>query len=509
MSTAAATRQRRSLVSPLATAWGYVRHELLFICFALMEVALLTPVALVILGWARYWPPALTALWLLLLMLIPLNLIRLMSLLHFSPGRQRWVMILVLLVTVLASWRLLLYTSPGPLDLGWLGQFAANLAEAGNLLWARDLSVFLITIFFWWRGIRLALRTPEINNVGLRLRVGGLILAPLVIWFSNRFLDVSILPFILMFFLAGLVALSLVRAEQIERERQGTAATLNARWFVVVFTAALLTVLAAGMIAVFIAGESLFAALGWFSPLWRALQFAGAVIALTLFKLIGPLFEALFLVVQFLAQLLALLLGRVSAGLQASGILNLETPAIPTPTETIEVVGPTLGGRSLTALLLLGLIVLVSLALARAYQQATLAARESERSRTATMDEEPRPGIVERLLGRLGVLRGWRTAASIRRIYKQMCASAATAGHPRLEAETPYEFLPTLALVWPDHRQETSLITEAFVRVRYGELPESADELARIRQAWATLEQAQPVVEQPKATAQPTLIKRE
>ena len=38
------------LVPPSATVWGYIRHELLYLGFALMEIALLTPIVLVILG---------------------------------------------------------------------------------------------------------------------------------------------------------------------------------------------------------------------------------------------------------------------------------------------------------------------------------------------------------------------------------------------------------------------------------------------------------------------------
>ena len=136
---------------------------------------------------------------------------------------------------------------PGPCVLGWLLRFPAGLAEAGNLVWARDLSIFVITVLVWWRGIRLATRQPALGNVGLRLRLGGLILAPLIIWFSGRFLTASIVPFLLLFFLAALTAVALVRAENIEEEQRGTAATLNARWFAVVAAAALVIVLVGGV----------------------------------------------------------------------------------------------------------------------------------------------------------------------------------------------------------------------------------------------------------------------
>jgi hypothetical protein len=158
-------------------------------------------------------------------------------------------------------------------------------------------------------------------------------------------------------------------------------------------------------------------------------------------------------------------------------------------------------------LLMLAAIVVVALALVRVYQQAALAARDSTASRADRADDDE-PGAGRRLLERLGLLRQWRTAASIRRVYRLMCRAAAAAGYPRLEAETPYEYLPTLAQVWPENAAEARLITDAFIRVRYGELPETAEELEAIRAAWRRLEGTEPHRRAVPDTA-PTLTRRE
>lgn len=481
---------RRGLVAPSATVWGLLRHELLFLSYALLEIALITPVVLVILSWARYWSALYVALWLLLVMLLPLNIIRLMGLLQWDMRRQRRVLILALLLTLLLSWRLLLYDAASLFDLGWLRRFLGSFAEGGNLLWTRDLSVFIITTLLWWRGIRLAIRHPEINNVGLRLRLGGLILLPLIIWFGS-FLDVSMVPFVLLFFLAGLVTVSLVRAENIEQERSGTAATLDARWFAGVLAAAAGVVLLAGVAAAFIAGDSLFVVLAWLAPLWQALQFGATVAGVILFQITYPAFQLLAVIVQFLGNILAALLGQVGAALRQANIIQpVPTPELPTATPTPNAVVAELGGKALTVGIMFGLIILVALALARAYQQATYAARGSERSRRPESEDEE-PGLGRRMLERLGLLRGWRAAASVRRIYRQMCRAAGAAGYPRLGAETPYEYLPSLGRAWPDHALETRAITEAFIRVRYGEIPETEEELEAIRAAWRTLAAAE------------------
>lgn len=506
----AGTVARRGLVAPSPSIWGTVRHELLFLSFALMETALLTPVVLVILGWARYWPASLVMLWLLLVMLLPLNLVRLMSLLRVGLGRQQRALMVALLLVVLLSWRQLLYAPAGPFDFAWLGQFAANLAEGDSLVWARDLSIFVITILVWWRGIRLATRQPAIGNVGLRLRLGGLILAPLIIWFSDRFLSVSIVPFLLIFFLAALTAVALVRAETIEQEQRGTAATLNARWFAVVAAAALGIVLIGGVGAVALSGDSLPAVVSWLSPLWRALQFVGTVAGVVLFQLLYPAIEVLAAILAGLIELLGRIMGQVLSGLQGFGLLGeLPETAVPTPTPTptapAGLVGE-LAGKAGVALLMLAAIAVVALALAGVYRRANFAARDSAASRAGRADDDE-PGAGRRLLERLGLLRQWRAAASIRRIYRLMCRAAAAAGYPRLEAETPYEYLPTLSQVWPEHVAEARLITDAFIRVRYGELPETAEELEAIRAAWRRLEAGEP--HRRAESAAPTLTRRE
>jgi hypothetical protein len=109
-----------------------------------------------------------------------------------------------------------------------------------------------------------------------------------------------------------------------------------------------------------------------------------------------------------------------------------------------------------------------------------------------------RPSFGNRLLNRLGFLRRWQTAASIRRIYQDMSNLAGSSGYPRVESETPYEYLKTLNDAWPEHTAQTQLITEAYNRVRYGEIPETAEELDNIQAAWKQLERIRPEAGQQK-----------
>jgi hypothetical protein len=137
-------------------------------------------------------------------------------------------------------------------------------------------------------------------------------------------------------------------------------------------------------------------------------------------------------------------------------------------------------------------VLLVSLVLGRLFREASFAARNSEMINRSGHQPADELNFGQRLLQRLGLLRNWRTAASIRRIYQQMLETAADIGYPRSESETPFEFLPTLAEIWPDNTADSQLITQAFVKIRYGELPETEAELAAINAAWDHLRDAAP-----------------
>ena len=93
-------------------------------------------------------------------------------------------------------------------------------------------------------------------------------------------------------------------------------------------------------------------------------------------------------------------------------------------------------------------------------------------------------------------MRLWN-AASIRRIYENLIYLAAVGGYPRDAVETPLEYLLKLDQAWPENRADIQQITDAYMQVRYGEVPESKAELDVIREAWERVRQTKPVEPQP------------
>ena len=91
------------------------------------------------------------------------------------------------------------------------------------------------------------------------------------------------------------------------------------------------------------------------------------------------------------------------------------------------------------------------------------------------------------LRSRLDQARRWLAAARIRRVYQQLMDYCKKLDNPRLPAFTPHEFLPQLITLFPDFGNEVTLLTDVYQRVRYGEIPESMDELQQIMTAWTVV----------------------
>jgi hypothetical protein len=97
--------------------------------------------------------------------------------------------------------------------------------------------------------------------------------------------------------------------------------------------------------------------------------------------------------------------------------------------------------------------------------------------------------ISQEMRGRLRLSRAEQViaAARVRFLYARMMRVCASLGNARPPAVTPLEFMPELDLLFglPD---ETQALTQAYVRVRYGQAIETAEELAALNAAWEKIQ---------------------
>lgn len=478
--------------------WTILKQELLYISWALMQVALIAPIAIFIMEWARFWPTFQVTLWLLLLMLLPFNLGRFLSAFQVSKSWQLRIIFASLIGTFLITWKFLLFPTISIFDFGWFAQLTSNFAVSGSELWTKILIIFVLLIFTWWRGLSLINFKADIQRVGLMLRAGILFLIPLSLLPYQKSGFFSVMPFVLLFILSGLTAISLIRAEQVEKDRSGYSASLSPRWVITIFLTSLLIVSFSGLAALIVSGEISDVVGQWFSPLRMAIIFAAAVALSTVFYLSTPLFFVFGQLLVLLTNLFSAIFTNISERLEFSLPSNLGGlgELLPSSEEAVETTGfaiPDVVSRLLILAVMLAIIILVSSALTRRFRNAAFASREENFLSDGDIEKLESPSLGQRLLERLGFVQRWRTAASVRNIYRQMCRAAGSVGYPRAETETPFEYLKTLSEVWPNGQEESRLITEAFVRIRYGEIPETDAELQTIHKAWQKLEQTKPI----------------
>jgi hypothetical protein len=78
-------------------------------------------------------------------------------------------------------------------------------------------------------------------------------------------------------------------------------------------------------------------------------------------------------------------------------------------------------------------------------------------------------------------------AARIRRVYTYLMELSTDLGQPRRQAQTPFEFAPILNTLFPHHSAEIDTISNAYMRVRYGELDETPTDVIEVDRAWLSL----------------------
>lgn len=477
----------------LLLAWAYTRREIVFISWALMEDALITPLSLAILPWAdQWWGRQRLFVGILLLMLSGFYLARLLSWLKLPAQDQKKILLIMGVLLLFFAVRTINYQPESLFDFRWIRQSLRNLAVAGSNLWLRDLFLLALTALSWWRGMTLLNRDIDVVRVGERFRLGGLLLAPLIILLASLRLDWSILPFLLFFFVISLTAVALTRAESTEKEQTAVLASLSPRWLGMITTVSVIvTFLGAGAAVLFSSLPK--EALGnWLAPLWNALRWGGQTIGLTASYLIAPFLNLIEKIALFLLRLY-----KEGFTILFEANPNTAPPADPAKDLldayyewllTQEPGEPGLFHNVNWRLVILGVVLLIALLVIRQYYRKNLISRGNGRFGRILMDAAHRL-IPTRLRRRKGKKkkknwRNWRTAVSIIRIYQQMIQISGEIGFPRGSSETPYEYLQTLAAVWPNHLSEVQLITNAYVKVRYGEFPETKAEFEAIKSAW-------------------------
>jgi len=462
------------------------RREALYVTLVAAEMCWFTPWYLVITRRVEVAAPYAIALTLGILVWAVVYLSRIMDRLQLDLLYQRVILIVAVVITTALIMHFLLYPGYSLFDPGWLGKAGGSLLYFYSL--PPEAVVVAIVLFLWWRGISIGQRRLTFQGVAFSFRLGVLVLI-----FSTLLLSISVAydstAFVLPFFFFSLLAVALARVEEVNQAKGGVGAPFNLTWLAILLGSIATVLVTAWLISRVYSIEGFSQALRWLQPVFDPLLRVVEFLLILLIRLLSPLLEWLLRIFQ-----------EIFAGL-ARNMAGLESFEPPSP-EDFQRVEPIKLPRLLVDALryiclgmtVAGILAALALGLRRRLdrQRRGDEIRESlwssaalaEGMLSSLRDGWARLKDLAGLVGRFGPGMRLYAAVSIRKIYANMARLAAMQGFPRQPAQTPYEYLPALGLAFPDCQAEAIAITEAYVKVHYGEVPESIGDLQLIREYW-------------------------
>lgn len=474
----------REQIGPLSINW---RREAILPAQALAEAILVAPWLLGLLPGGRTLMPMVAVGACLVLILGTLYATRAMDAVRIPTPIQRAVVLIGMIGASALAMNVAVFTAPYLSDWAWLRAPSSHILDLARLL----PETFIAAIGVAWlcrRGLQLADRLPSIVDVARSFQIGVVMLALLVVMNVER--DFTI--FIPAYFFCQLLAISLTRVEMIARERGARAAHGASGWWVAVLVSSTgVVVFLASLISAVILGIGPDELL---MRLWPLLSIIAAPVVLIFIAFVAVLGIILEIIIQPLQNWLATL---------ATQFFNL-SPGLDNPAEKMKQTETTVHtGQYVQVIAMILLVLAVLVAVAWGMRRRRLTDGEEELHESVWSGNALLQKLYRQLQNRLAQLRnlagiagrfgtsGLFAALTIRRIYAQTVRLAASRGYPRPAAHTPYEHLTALGQAFPGCESDLSRLTEAYVGVHYGELPERAEALAEIRAAFDRIKLAE------------------
>jgi Domain of unknown function (DUF4129) len=475
----------------------YPWRELAILMLVLMEVSWVTP-------WFRSLTPATYAvsslqvfISLTCIVLIAQALIRLFDFILLKKSIRRGLMVFFLILTCLIALKTMVYAHEAISLSELLTRPIKSFSDLTSII-PVEFIVILSVLVAYWRGINIAQEHIGPSAVMSHFWL-GVVMYILFIFVNTLVTGETPADFFYVFIFSTLVAMSAARMTVVGMVRGGRPNEFRISWFSGIIVASLLVVGLSAFVGS-IAGERfnfvgtiLLTVIGSFLVLaWLVISPIVSLLIGFLYRLFnqskaidlfGDAFKSLNSLISGFGQRLSDLVGNSALGLLISRL------------------APTL------KLILLVTVIILVIAGILVWMTIRLWKDRKRRLEGGLQNENIKTGNLLQML--LGLLRqGWqdavnsveqlldlrhrqrlRAAARIRQIYADLLDLCLDLGHPRQEAQTPLEFEPGLDRVFPELNLEIKMITAAYLRVRYGQLPETHQEVEDIETAWRSLRQ--------------------
>jgi hypothetical protein len=285
----------------------------------------------------------------------------------------------------------------------------------------------------------------------------------------------NLLPF-LFYLLFAITALTTSRLATLSSQPGYKFSGFTKSWFtwILVLTVALIVV---GSGIGWITGVGYVAITEW---LLRVAYGLGISVVVLLFS---PLIALIGLLLPWLNKMLASISGKQFGLEQLEFIQSLNNPDPVKAAQVNDIMNQIITISLITALVITIVIIIIS-----ARRRTNLNRKVSVDNQVSRSAKPKKPRFIgftpDFFRTRLDQARRWLASARIRRIYQELMDYCTKLDNPRLPAFTPHEFLPELVKLFPEHESEVTLLTDIYQRVRYGEIPETLEELENILHAW-------------------------
>jgi hypothetical protein len=465
------------------------RRELILLGLLSMEAIWLTAFFVTLVHSAPERQPVLTFGIVAMLLLLSTGLSRGLAHWQVAP-RVHWVVMtasLLAAIAVVLGFRLLpVGDQAGGLRLG-LGQaLVALLIIAawwrGNIWAHMDIASPNVVVVHFWMGLSvffLIIILGEALLQGLSTPTPGAV-APAP--------TSGLIGWIPAYFMFSLVTISLARVEEVTQLPESTASAPRLRfWMAFIPGAAGLVVLAGLLLSLFFTGGGLAWVLGWIPPVLQGvgqlLQFVVHVLVLALgrlLSLVGPAFE-------WVVGLLPTEELRAVAQILLRNLKQFEEMAQNMEETRASGELAATAAKFVPVLTLLLLLLVAGRAVRRRTRRKKSLVPEQMGHVSTLLDDSGENLLQKGLEGLADALRGglrYFYGLSVRRIYANVGRLAAQKGYPRALHQTPNEYLEQLSLAFPDRSADVRVITQAYVQAHYGAVPDSRDEVERLRAAW-------------------------
>ena len=467
-------------------------REIAVLMIILMEVSWVTP-------WFRSMTPEIYAVSSLRVFIILTGmvlfahiLVRTMDFLHLKKSIRQGLMIGFIVIGILVGIKTMLYAHE-PMTLTEL--FTRPLRSFADLksIIPVEFIVIITVLIGFWRGLSIAQEHLGPSSVMDHFWI-GIVMYVVFIFVNTIVTGETPGDFFYLFLFSSLVAMCAARMTVVGMLRGGKENKFNRFWFLGIIIAALFVVGLSSLLGGMIGDQ-----FTWIGVL--VLGLFGSVLVFV-WILINP-------IVSFLITILSNLLqnSKGITGLEES-LQNLNKLIRGFGQKILDMVGNSgIGnlverlGPTLKTIVLIVIVLLVIFGVVTWMAIKLWGDRERRRSGEDQKTDLKGGNIIQMLLEFLR--QGWngalnsleqitdlkrrqriRAAARIRQVYAELMDLCVNLGHPRADAETPLEFIFELNLLFPEFHPEVAIITEAYNSVRYGQLPETQQEVEDVESAW-------------------------